>query len=216
MPLESSAARLSRGPGYQLTRLGLAAVAVVLAAACGDSGGSLSAPTTVLATTTSSGLEAEGHTSVPLSLETTTTTTTIPVDVLAELVPLEGFDHAVLVTRRADGVESQRPVLVAATDGQRRQGLMQVTDLGGYVGMAFVWDAPHSGSFWMRNTPMPLSIAFIDADGELVSTADMEPCEDSPDCPIYPPAGPYVLAVEVPQGDLASLGIEEGSIATLT
>jgi uncharacterized membrane protein (UPF0127 family) len=90
---------------------------------------------------------------------------------------------------------------------------MTVTDptLGGYDGMLFRSDSDTDESFWMRNTPMPLSIAYVGHTGTLVSTADMQPCADSPDCELYPPAGPYRLAIEVPQGKLGALGIAEGA-----
>ena len=111
-----------------------------------------------------------------------------------------------------DGTVTGCCLLVAATDEQRQQGLMEVTDLGGYQGMVFVWDADTSGGFWMRNTPTPLSIAWFDADGEFVSSADMAPCSASaPDCPVYPAGGEYRFAVEVFQGDLDDLGVGPGS-----
>src|SRR3546814_15245434 len=70
-------------------------------------------------------------------------------------------------------------------------------------------------AFWMRNTPMPLTIAWIGADGQLVSSADMEPCDDRDDCPTYAPGGAYVTAIEVPQGQLDELGIVPGSVVEL-
>lgn len=95
-------------------------------------------------------------------------------------------------------------VLVAGTSEQRQRGLMEVTDLGGYDGMLFVWDADVSSAFYMRNTPTPLRIAWFDAAGDLVSTADMQPCDDVAGCPTYPPAGRYRFALEVPQGSPAA------------
>jgi len=75
-----------------------------------------------------------------------------------------------------------------------------------------VYDEDSQGSFWMRNTILPLSIAYVDADGEVVSTADMEPCPaGTTDCPTYPPGGPYRMALEVPQGQLPDLGVASGS-----
>ena len=70
---------------------------------------------------------------------------------------------------------------------------MEVTDLQGYSGMAFVYDEDVQNAFHMRNTPTPLSIAWIAADGSVVSTADMEPCEDRDGCPTYPPVGPLPI-----------------------
>jgi uncharacterized membrane protein (UPF0127 family) len=86
---------------------------------------------------------------------------------------------------------------------------MEVTDpdLGGHDGMVFVYDEDATGGFWMRDTPMPLSIAYLDAGGRIVSTTDMAPCGDSPDCPEYPAAGPYRYAVEVPRGRLDDIGL---------
>jgi uncharacterized membrane protein (UPF0127 family) len=63
----------------------------------------------------------------------------------------------------------------------------------------------------MRNTPMSLSIAYVDAAGTIVSTVDMAPCGDLGVCPTYPAAGPYRIAIEVPQGGLARLGIVAGA-----
>jgi len=102
-------------------------------------------------------------------------------------------------------------VLLAATSEQRQRGLMEVTDLGGYAGMLFVWDGDVSSSFYMRNTPTPLSIGWFDADGALVSTADMDPCADIEGCPTYPSGGRYRFALEVPQGSLDDVGVTGGS-----
>jgi uncharacterized membrane protein (UPF0127 family) len=105
-------------------------------------------------------------------------------------------------------------LLLASNQEQRARGLMQVKDptLGGYNGMLFRYDQDVTESFWMRNTPMPLSIAYLASDGQIVTVADMEPCSDSPDCRDYPAAGPYRFTIEVPQGNLPSLGIVQGSI----
>lgn len=99
-------------------------------------------------------------------------------------------------------------VWLADTGDERRRGLMEVTDVGaGMEGMLFAFDGPNTGTFWMRNTPMPLSIAFLDGRGEVVSTTDMAPCGDRDDCPSYGAAGPYSWALEVPRGGLARLGL---------
>ena len=75
--------------------------------------------------------------------------------------------------------------------------------------MLFDFPADTDGGFWMRDTPMPLSIAYLDAEGAIVSTADMDPCLDLGDqCPGYPPDGVYNDTVEVPQGGLETLGLD--------
>ena len=112
-----------------------------------------------------------------------------------------------------DGTVTACCLMVASTDPQRQRGLMQVTDLGGYAGMVFVWDHDTEGAFWMYNTVTPLSIAWFDADGEFVSSTDMEPCasDDAEECPMYPPEGEYRFALEVFDGDLDELGVGPGS-----
>lgn len=112
-----------------------------------------------------------------------------------------------------DGTVTACCLMVASTDAQRQRGLMQVTDLGGYAGMVFVWDHDTEGAFWMYNTVTPLSIAWFAADGAFVSSTDMEPCtsDDTNDCPMYPPEGEYRFALEVFQGDLDDLGVGPGS-----
>ncbi|HEX9968649.1 MAG TPA: DUF192 domain-containing protein, partial [Acidimicrobiales bacterium] len=102
-------------------------------------------------------------------------------------------------------------VLVADDTEERRRGLMEVTDLGKHAGMVFLFQADSQNGFWMRNTPMPLTVAYYDAAGRFVSSADMQPCNDTPRCPGYEPAGPYRTAVEVPRGKAPGHGIGPGS-----
>ncbi|HEY8546973.1 MAG TPA: DUF192 domain-containing protein [Acidimicrobiales bacterium] len=124
---------------------------------------------------------------------------------------LAGFGEVAIAVHNPDGSIKGWCVLLAETQEQRNQGLMEVTDLGGYEGMLFVWDEDSSSGFWMKDTPMPLSIAFVDAEGGIVSMTDMEPCVDQPSCPTYAAEGPYRFALEVPKGRLGALGIEVGS-----
>lgn len=125
--------------------------------------------------------------------------------------PLPGFGETAAALVAPDGTVTPLCLLLALAQEQRNRGLMEVTDLGGYAGMLFAWDQDTSSSFYMRNTPMPLTIGWFDAEGVLVSTADMEPCDDADGCPLYSAAGPYRFAVEVPQGELDRLGVVEGT-----
>jgi len=129
--------------------------------------------------------------------------------------PLPGFGEVVVEVRRVDGRIVEWCLLLAETPAQTQRGLMEVTDadLGGYDGMLFRFEGPHEGGFYMRNTPQPLSIAYLDEGGEVVSIARMEPCEDVDGCPTYPAAGPFVRTIEVPEaaGGVAALGIEDGA-----
>ena len=114
------------------------------------------------------------------------------------------------------------PVWVAYLEACEAANTDVLTELGDAVGMAFRFDEARIGTFYMFQTPTPLSIAWFDAPvaragGALVSTADMEPCvsKNSTECERFSAEGDYVLAIEVFQGDLASIGITAGSTARL-
>ena len=126
---------------------------------------------------------------------------------------LVGFDEVAVTVTAADGTTCEVCLLAATTDAQRQRGLMEVTDreLGGYDGMLFRFPKEIDGGFWMRNTPMPLSIAYFDDDGAFVSSTDMVPCSDSASCPTYDAGAAFRYALEVPAGGLADLGVAEGS-----
>jgi hypothetical protein len=64
---------------------------------------------------------------------------------------------------------------VAANDAQRQQGLMHRTQMASNEGMVFVWDQANAQCMWMKNTPLPLSVAFIDGEGKIVNIEDMQP-----------------------------------------
>ena len=71
----------------------------------------------------------------------------------ADRTALEGVSEVAASVTDADGTVTGCCLLVAATAEQRQRGLMEVTDLGGYQGMVFVWTLDTEGAFWMRNTP---------------------------------------------------------------
>jgi uncharacterized protein len=131
---------------------------------------------------------------------------------------LDGFKEITVTVVDADGHTRTFCLLLADTPELQQRGLMFVTDeaLGGYDGMVFRYEQDANGGFWMRNTRLPLSIAWIRADGSTVSTTNMEPCPDgAPTCPVYPPGGAYRYAIEVPHGQLEDLGISDRSRVTL-
>jgi len=125
-------------------------------------------------------------------------------------VTIPGFDEVAVAVTNDGGEVIESCLLLAAAAEQYTQGLMNVVDLGDYAGMLFDFpEGLRGGSFWMRDTPTPLSIAYLDADGAIVSTADMDPCLDLGDqCPGYPPDGRYRDTVEVLQGGLAAIGLD--------
>ncbi len=105
-------------------------------------------------------------------------------------------------------------VRVADSSDERSRGLMRVENLPPDEGMAFFWEEPVEATFWMKDTLIPLSIAFVDPDGRIITIADMEPCRADP-CPTYAADGPFVLAVEANRGYFDEAGIVEGDRARL-
>jgi uncharacterized membrane protein (UPF0127 family) len=101
-------------------------------------------------------------------------------------------------------------VEVADSDEERAHGLMHRESLPEDAGMIFVFAEEHSGGFWMKDTLIPLSIAFADGDGRVLRILDMEPCEADP-CRIYDPGVSYRSALEVNRGAFSEWGVEEGN-----
>ena len=107
------------------------------------------------------------------------------------------------------GTDATLAVDLADDPQERRKGLMGIEERPADQGMAFVWPGPVDSTFWMKDTLIPLSIAFIDEHDRVVTVLEMEPCTDEP-CPTYSPDGPYVLAVEANGGWFDEHGVEEG------
>jgi uncharacterized protein len=99
---------------------------------------------------------------------------------------------------------------VAADPAARARGLMGRREVPEGTGMVFLYPTDVAESYWMKNTLVPLSIAFVAADGRVVSVAEMTPCEADP-CPSYAPAGPYRYAVELAAGSFAEAGVGPGA-----
>lgn len=95
---------------------------------------------------------------------------------------------------------------VALTPEQRSLGLMYRFSLPADHGMLFVFPEPQPLGFWMRNTYIPLSIAFIAADGRIVNITDMAPRDESS----YPSNGPALYALEMRKGWFAEKGVGPG------
>src|ERR1700722_19788494 len=93
---------------------------------------------------------------------------------------------------------------------------MNRRDLAGYDGMIFRWPASTAEAFYMKDTIIPLSIAWFDQSTRFVSETDMAPCPPAvASCPLFSASAPYTVAIEVPEGGLARLGIGPGSSITL-
>jgi uncharacterized membrane protein (UPF0127 family) len=104
-------------------------------------------------------------------------------------------------------------VEVADTDVERQMGLMGQTVLPENAGMLFVFEGEQTLSFWMRDTLIPLSIAYIDAEGRIVDIQGMQPLDDAP--PHYVSAEPAQYALEVNQGFFEEWGVDVGDTVEL-
>jgi uncharacterized protein len=100
-------------------------------------------------------------------------------------------------------------VEVADTVRERSVGLMNRQELGEDAGMVFLVPEPTDGAFWMKDTLIPLSVAFWDREGRIFRILDMEPCRRDP-CLLYEPGGRWSGAVEVNQGFFQDRGVEVG------
>jgi uncharacterized protein len=101
-------------------------------------------------------------------------------------------------------------VRVEIADGllERERGLMDRTSLGEDRGMLFVFRREQPLSFWMRDTRIPLSIAYIDSKGRITDILDMKPLDDKP--PHYVSSEPVQYALEVNQGFFDERGVKVG------
>jgi len=97
---------------------------------------------------------------------------------------------------------------VVTTPEQRATGLMNRFSLAPDHGMLFVFEAPQPLGFWMKNTYVPLSIAFADVDGRIVNIEDMKPQDET----THWSRGFALYAVEMKQGWFAAHGIKAGDV----
>ncbi|MFT4623392.1 MAG: uncharacterized membrane protein (UPF0127 family) [Myxococcota bacterium] len=101
-------------------------------------------------------------------------------------------------------------VEVAATPEDRAMGLMHRTSMPDDRGMLFVYKEEKPLSFWMKNTQLPLSIAFADRSGKIVKIKDMTPFSTAPVKSLYP----AIYALEVNKGWFERNRIEAGALLT--
>ncbi|MBN1835859.1 MAG: DUF192 domain-containing protein [Spirochaetales bacterium] len=95
---------------------------------------------------------------------------------------------------------------VARTEEEKRTGLMDRNSLGEREGMIFVYEDDQHLAFWMKNTPIPLTLAFLSKDGEILQIEELKPF--SLKSVVSERAARYAL--ELPRGALAELGVEVG------
>ena len=96
---------------------------------------------------------------------------------------------------------------VAADYATRGRGLMHRKALGQNAGMLFIFDQPAIHCMWMKNTYIPLSVAFLDDQGKIINIADMTPHSEQSHCATRP----ALYALEMTQGWFAQRGVKPGA-----
>ena len=150
----------------------------------------------------------------PASADPTASPSDSPAATPGQPMPSPTFGHAKVLIDTEEGsviIDAEQ----ADSPEQRAYGLMFRESLGEDEGMVFLFFEEVQGGFYMKNTLIPLSIAFFDGEGKIVDILDMEPCEADP-CRIYTPDEPYEGALEVNQGAFDEWGVQEGDRVTIT
>lgn len=112
---------------------------------------------------------------------------------------------ATVCTLVFDGGQRIEALPAAITDPQRRKGLSGRAVAA--PGMLFSWGDSAERAFWMRNTHMALTVAFLDGEGRVLQLADMQPDTTL----LHRSEKPATDAIELPQGAFQARGIHEGS-----
>jgi uncharacterized membrane protein (UPF0127 family) len=121
------------------------------------------------------------------------------------------LETAVLYITRPDSVPVLITVEIARTAEEQSKGLMHRKKLPDGEGMIFVYDRDQQLSFWMKNTVIPLSIAFIASDGRIIEIRDMQPLDLSS----IKSSRSVRYALETPQGWFTRAGIQSGDIVII-
>ena len=105
-------------------------------------------------------------------------------------------------------------VELARTPDQLHTGLSGRSTLAAKAGMAFLFGHDVREQFWMKNTPIPLSIAFWGKSGKILRILDMAPCLADP-CRVYDPDVAFRGALEVNRGAFKRWGVRPGAVVTI-
>lgn len=136
------------------------------------------------------------------------TLTTIPLYLFSAILLLSGPTHAQpmqggpsFMKKTIKVGDKKLLVEIADTDQKQGYGLMYRTNLAEGTGMLFVFSNEETRMFWMKNTFVPLSIGYFNAQKILIDLKDMKPVKSEMEAPeTYPSSGPAQYALEVPQG----------------
>lgn len=128
----------------------------------------------------------------------------MPAVLLLMLLPSAAMAQPLLELRVGEAVLQAEYAVTAA---ERARGLMHRTELPADRGMLFSFDEVRPHCLWMKNTPLPLSAAFMDEQGRIVDLMDLEPLSTEIRCS----KAPARYALEVKQGWFAERGIGPGA-----
>lgn len=185
-----------------LFTLAAASLAVLILSACGavePTATPIAPPTS----TTSQGSTPEAQTTY---VPPTALVGTPRPGAVATLTAAPALKTGTLTILNADGQEVNIHVEIADDEMSREVGLMHRTSMDTDAGMIFDFGGESTGGFWMQNTLLPLSIAFITADGTILNIEDMQPLDTN----ITEAAGTYNYALETNQGWFRARNIVPG------
>ncbi|MGL4666378.1 MAG: DUF192 domain-containing protein [Saezia sp.] len=123
----------------------------------------------------------------------------------AQTNPQTGLERATLTIQRYE-IDTQ----LAKSHFERSKGLMWRASMPENEGMLFIFDAPATQCFWMKNTYLPLSAAFVADNGEIVNIVDMQPLSTKGHCS----EKPVRFVLEVHQGWFKKRDLQAGSIVS--
>jgi uncharacterized membrane protein (UPF0127 family) len=139
----------------------------------------------------------------------------------ASIISARGFPLGDLQISSEQRAILRLEVEIADTPEASARGLMNVEHLRDEQGMVFLSSQASTVPFWMKDTLIPLDIAFWDRDGRIFDIQQMQPCTvpggelAETVCRRYPPSGPYVGALEVNLGLLERTGVTTGAVVEL-
>ena len=175
----------------------------------------LTATQTPAATGTASGVTEVAQTTAtvtaltPTPVPATATATSVRVTPTATLEPVA--DGTFVVKLSQGGSSANVRVEIAATAAERQLGLMYRTEIAEDAGMLFLFPRVGQGGFWMRNTLIPLDIAYIGADLKVIDIKHGVPLDETP----LTPSAPYLYVLEVNGGWFERHGMGPGAVVTL-
>ena len=136
---------------------------------------------------------------------------TAPPNTTAPVAEPETAQAPTLSIVKAGGERVEVEVEIADTRTEQARGLMERTELAEDAGMLFILESDQSPGFYMENTLIPLSIAFMDSEGRIMDIQDMQPLDETR----HYPAAPAQYALEVNQGFFAERGVQVGDTVEL-